>query len=669
MKRLLLPLALLLVALPGQAQDAASVTWTLTEAEGLTVSSTEGVATGAEATSATLVVRDYTGTLTGDVNGPLGPYQRWWLDNAEWPVESSPDADRYVEFAVSAVSGGTFTVTDIDLVMNAGGTGEMDASIFYDTDPSFSSPTPLETDIDVSRDAVGTFSYDVSETLTGDQTLYVRVYPWLGGGNASATRYLFLQNVMIAGTGTEPEPEPVAGVNWHLTEADTTAVSETGPDVSGNAARGEGVEVRDYTGELTDGTVGPLGPFQRWWLDANWPDEAAPNPDRYIEFAASADEGFAFAADSVSLYLNAGGTGNMMASLYYSTSPAFAEPVALEEGIAVSRDALGYYSYPVDVTVPEGSALYVRVYPYLAGGSTSAGKYVFLQDVTLAGEAREVLDAEGVYWALTATDTTSVTAAGDNLGGSPVRASELMVRNYADDSDPGPGPLGAIQRWWLDANWPDEAAPNPDRYIEFAASADEGFAFAADSIALYMGSHGTSKMMASLYYSTSPTFADSVALEEGIEVPRTSLGYYSYPISVTVPAGDSLYFRIYPYLPDGSTSVGKYLLLQAVTLAGEAVDAVSTGPGAEPSAFALHTAFPNPVRSTATVRFELAEPAEVQIHVVNVLGQRVATLASGPRAVGSHDVTLDASGLAAGAYFVRMLAGGEALSQQVVVVR
>ena len=166
--RFLLLLALLSSAVgPVRAQDVASVSWSLTESDGLAVTSQEGGAVGSAVTSMTLVARDYTGTLTGGVNGPLGPYQRWYLDGAEWPVESGPDPARYVEFAVTAAGATALTVTDVDLVMNAGGTGELDASLFYDTDPSFSAPTPLETEIDVSRDDVGTFSYDLSVETGG----------------------------------------------------------------------------------------------------------------------------------------------------------------------------------------------------------------------------------------------------------------------------------------------------------------------------------------------------------------------------------------------------------------------------------------------------------------------------------------------------------------------
>jgi len=545
----------------------------------------------------------------------------------------------------------------------------MQANLFYDTDPAFAAPMLLEGDISVSREAVGNFSYMIDATLAEGDSLYFRVYPWLGGGNASTGRYLFLQDVTISGTGTMGDPPAAEGVYWSLTEADTTSVTSASDNLGGAPVRGTGIMIRNYADDSDPGP-GPLGAIQRWWLDANWPDEMEPNPERYIEFAAAADAGYAFDADSISLYLGSHGTGNMMASLYYSTDPAFSDSVVLEEHLDVPRTEFGYFVYELDVAVEEGDSLYFRVYPYLEGGSTSAGKYVLLQAVTLAGSVVAPPPAvEGVYWSLTEADTTSVTATGDNLGGAPVRSAGIMIRNYADDSDPGPGPLGAIQRWWLDANWPDEMEPNPERYIEFAAAADAGDAFDADSIALYLGSHGTDNMMASLYYDTDPDFSDAVVLEANLDIPRSQLGHFSYDLDVAVEEGDSLYFRVYPYLDGGSTSAGKYVLLQAVTLAGSAIDPTTIATESVPDlpSFVLHPSFPNPIRTVATVRYEMAEAAEVQIELFNVLGQRLRTLAEGIRVPGSYAISVDASELASGVYFLRMRSGEQALTQQVVV--
>jgi len=682
--RLLLLLAALLLAVAPDAQDAASVNWSLTEADGLGVTAEVGGAVGSDVTSMTLVARDYTGTLTDDANGPLGPYQRWYLDGAEWPVESAPDPNRYVEFAVTAADATTLTLTDIDLVMNAGGTGELDASLFYDTDPAFSAPTPLATDVDVSRDAVGEFSFDISEELAAGQTLYVRVYPWLGGGNPSSGRYLFLQDVTISGTSETAGGSDVDGVFWSLSAADTTSVTSASDGLGGAPVRSADVEVRDYTGDLRDAgdAVGPYGPFQRWWRGdgIQWPVEEAIDPTRYIEFAAGADAGETFYVDGVSLYAHGDGTSEMRASVFYSTNSDFSDPVALEEDFSADDgDATGdiiLREYDLAEAVAAGDSIYVRVYPFLGGGDPSVTRYFMLQAMTISGSTQPPApDADRVFWSLSASDTTSVTSASEMLGGSMVTSSTLVVRDYDGDlRDAGDavGPFGPFQRWWLDgADWPDEDGPVADRYVQFAAGADGDMRFRVDSLSVYIHGDGTSAMRAQVAYSTSPDFSDPVVLEEELEADdgdtAGAIILRSYEIGEI--ASDSIYVRIYPWVRSSSVGSGRYLLLQAMSIYGEAVGGIATEGTPEAGRLALRPAAPNPVMGSTTLRYELAEAADVEVVVVNVLGQRVSTLASTPTLAGTHAVTIDASGLAAGTYFVQVRAGGEVQTRPFVVVR
>ena len=180
----------------------------------------------------------------------------------------------------------------------------------------------------------------------------------------------------------------------------------------------------------------------------SWPDESAPNPDRYVEFTVTPQSGVTLTADSVSLYLNGGGTGNMVASLYVDTDPAFASPDTLGEGVAASRDTLGYFAFAIDEAVAEGDTLYFRVYPYLPGGG-SATKYIFLQDVTISGTTQgEAIIVDGVYWAL--DEDSLVTATGANLFGEGVTGTGVAIRSYSGTlQDGSEGPLGPFQRWWL----------------------------------------------------------------------------------------------------------------------------------------------------------------------------------------------------------------------------
>ncbi len=79
--------------------------------------------------------------------------------------------------------------------------------------------------------------------------------------------------------------------------------------------------------------------------------------------------------------------------------------------------------------------------------------------------------------------------------------------------------------------------------------------------------------------------------------------------------------------------------------------------------------FPNPSAARATVRFTLAAAADVRLDAFDVLGRRVAVLAAGPQAAGSHDVALDTSALPAGIYMLRLTAGGDTRTTRLTVAR
>lgn len=88
-----------------------------------------------------------------------------------------------------------------------------------------------------------------------------------------------------------------------------------------------------------------------------------------------------------------------------------------------------------------------------------------------------------------------------------------------------------------------------------------------------------------------------------------------------------------------------------------------------PKTFALQPVYPNPFNPNATVRYELAQPGEVRLELFNLLGRRVAVLAEGPRAAGSHTITLDGSGLASGTYLLRLLTVEHEETRRVVLLK
>jgi FlgD Ig-like domain len=98
---------------------------------------------------------------------------------------------------------------------------------------------------------------------------------------------------------------------------------------------------------------------------------------------------------------------------------------------------------------------------------------------------------------------------------------------------------------------------------------------------------------------------------------------------------------------------------------------VATGPLAP--RLSLGSMSPNPVRSQSQLRFSLAHAAQVDLAIYDAQGRRVRALVSGALDAGEHLATWDARDeaggrVAAGVYFMRLAAGGEALHGRVVVL-
>ena len=102
-----------------------------------------------------------------------------------------------------------------------------------------------------------------------------------------------------------------------------------------------------------------------------------------------------------------------------------------------------------------------------------------------------------------------------------------------------------------------------------------------------------------------------------------------------------------------------------ITFAG---GARATSTGLPPALAEAPVAYPNPTAGAATVAFELSEPSDVSVEVFDVLGRRVATLATGAQAAGPVRVDVPA-GLTPGLYVVRVQTSAGAATTRFTVVR
>ncbi|MCB1161081.1 T9SS type A sorting domain-containing protein [bacterium] len=93
-----------------------------------------------------------------------------------------------------------------------------------------------------------------------------------------------------------------------------------------------------------------------------------------------------------------------------------------------------------------------------------------------------------------------------------------------------------------------------------------------------------------------------------------------------------------------------------------------------PAYTSLQGNYPNPFNPTTSIRFGLAEDAQVNLAVYDLSGRRVRLLASARMEAGQHEIVWDGrddggAKLASGVYFSRLLAGDYSESQKMVLLK
>jgi agmatine deiminase len=79
---------------------------------------------------------------------------------------------------------------------------------------------------------------------------------------------------------------------------------------------------------------------------------------------------------------------------------------------------------------------------------------------------------------------------------------------------------------------------------------------------------------------------------------------------------------------------------------------------ATPQDYSLITNYPNPFNATTVIRYQLSALSRVSLKIYDTTGRLVVSLVEGWRQPGTHEATLDGSGLASGLYFARLTMSG-----------
>jgi photosystem II stability/assembly factor-like uncharacterized protein len=91
--------------------------------------------------------------------------------------------------------------------------------------------------------------------------------------------------------------------------------------------------------------------------------------------------------------------------------------------------------------------------------------------------------------------------------------------------------------------------------------------------------------------------------------------------------------------------------------------------GAVPSQYSLEQNYPNPFNPSTVIRFQVPSSKFVMLKVYDILGREVRTLVNEELKAGSYETTFDASGLASGIFFYRLVVGGFTETKKLMLLR
>jgi pectin methylesterase-like acyl-CoA thioesterase len=482
--------------------------------------------------------------------------------------------------------------------------------------------------------------------------------------------FYFLLAIQISITTAQEQ----ASAQWTCAQPDSQQVSAIAGAVEAFAeSGGRNFNVYSYN----SGVLGPLGlAAQRWCpFDGetrfSWGDQFAPVDTQFIQFSIKAKTGFTMHADSVSMYLGAGGTtDHINTRVLYSLSEDFSSAIMISDSASLPpRDVLGKYSYEINADMAAEDTLFIRVYSWY-DGSPSTSKYLYVQDVNIYGTTQAEINPASATWELTDPGTGGTGQTVSTSG--PIDATEeafsnMRINQYtgaeeSQRSDNRP-PGGASQ-------WPESQTERIDSvYIQFTVSAKEGTKLNVNNIAFRIGGNSTNYLKAEVLYSLDSAFTtfskipDSLVLEgaeyayPGHLLRADTLRAVSFDLDTLVDSGETLFLRFYPWVNDQTTGLtGKYLLLKNVVISG-GVEGTVTYDLPTVTTKEISTISTNFAYSGGNISTDGGSPVIVRGVVYNTSGSPTIADSKTENGEGSGSFTSFIDGLTAGEnYFLRAYA-------------
>jgi hypothetical protein len=88
-----------------------------------------------------------------------------------------------------------------------------------------------------------------------------------------------------------------------------------------------------------------------------------------------------------------------------------------------------------------------------------------------------------------------------------------------------------------------------------------------------------------------------------------------------------------------------------------------------PQVFSLKQNYPNPFNPATSIEFTLQRAGNVSLKVFDILGNEITTLVNGYTEAGPHTVKFNASDLASGVYFYKLMSGSSSEVKKMVLMK
>jgi len=86
-------------------------------------------------------------------------------------------------------------------------------------------------------------------------------------------------------------------------------------------------------------------------------------------------------------------------------------------------------------------------------------------------------------------------------------------------------------------------------------------------------------------------------------------------------------------------------------------------------AYKLFQNYPNPFNPTTKINFQIPEPAEIKISIINLLGEEVKILVNEFKQAGYHEVYFNASSFSSGIYFYKLSTANYSDSKKMIILK